>query len=178
MNPEGQRFRLFETVSALLAAISASHPTLVVFDDLHWADQPSLLMLRHVARSSESARLCIVANYRDSEVTHRHQEADGRAKRGERLADPRLDVGDRSVQRGDVRQVQVEEETMVGGHPAVQRLHQFHTGGLQPPPRGEVRQALGVVSPATKALRMARPLAPRMSLITSVSFTLASSRVF
>ena len=72
MNAEGQRFRLFETVSALLTAMSATHPTLVVFDDLHWADQPSLLMLRHIARSSGAARLCILANYRDSEVTGRH----------------------------------------------------------------------------------------------------------
>ena len=76
MNPEGQRFRLFEAVSALLAAMSASRPTLVVFDDLHWADQPSLLMLRHIARSSESARLCLVGNYRESEVTLRHPLAE------------------------------------------------------------------------------------------------------
>ncbi len=76
MNAEGQRFRLFETVSALLAAMSASHPVLVLFDDLHWADQPSLLMLRHLARSSGAARLCILVNYRDSEVTRRHPLAE------------------------------------------------------------------------------------------------------
>jgi serine/threonine protein kinase/tetratricopeptide (TPR) repeat protein len=68
MDAEGQRFRLFETVSAFLAAISRSRPTLLVFDDLHWADQPSLLMLRHLARASGPARLCIVANYRDTEM--------------------------------------------------------------------------------------------------------------
>jgi tetratricopeptide (TPR) repeat protein/predicted Ser/Thr protein kinase len=68
MNPEGQRFRLFEVVSAFLAAISNSRPVLLIFDDLHWADQSSLLMLRHLARASGPARLSIVANYRDSEA--------------------------------------------------------------------------------------------------------------
>ena len=68
MDAEGQRFRLFEAVSAFLAAISRSQPVLVVFDDLHWADQPSLLMLRHLARASGPARLCVVANYRDTET--------------------------------------------------------------------------------------------------------------
>ena len=67
MNPDGQRFRLFETVSAFLEAISQTRPVLLVFDDLQWADQSSLLMLRHLARAPGPARLCIVANYRDSE---------------------------------------------------------------------------------------------------------------
>ena len=68
MDAEGQRFRLFEAVSAFLAAISRSEPVLVVFDDLHWADQSSLLMLRHLARALGPARLCVVANYRDTET--------------------------------------------------------------------------------------------------------------
>ena len=54
-------------MSAFLAAISNSRQVLFIFDDLHWADQPSLLMLRHLARTSGPARLCVVANYRDSE---------------------------------------------------------------------------------------------------------------
>jgi DNA-binding winged helix-turn-helix (wHTH) protein/tetratricopeptide (TPR) repeat protein len=76
INPDAQRYRLFETVNAWLAAMSVSRPTVVVFDDLHWADQASLLMLRHIARSSDAARLCIVGNYRESEVTRRHPLAD------------------------------------------------------------------------------------------------------
>ncbi len=68
MDAEGQRFRLFETVSAFLAVLSRSQPVLLVFDDLHWADQSSLLMLRHLARASGPARLCVVANHRDTET--------------------------------------------------------------------------------------------------------------
>jgi tetratricopeptide (TPR) repeat protein len=72
MNPEGQRFRLLETVSALLAAVSASRPTLVVFEDLHWADQPTLLMLRHLVRSATPARLCVLGTFREAEVDSTH----------------------------------------------------------------------------------------------------------
>jgi DNA-binding CsgD family transcriptional regulator len=47
------RYRLFESVAHfLLAAARASPPGLVLcLDDLQWADRPSLLLLRHLARS-------------------------------------------------------------------------------------------------------------------------------
>lgn len=65
----------------------------------------------------------------------------------------------------------------MGGHPAVQRLDQLRTGAFS---RVEVRSAKrsGSVFPVTRAVRMTRPLVPRMSLITAASFTFASSRVF
>lgn len=42
--PEGRRYRLFEAVSQLLVSASQSAPILLVIDDLHWADQGSLLL--------------------------------------------------------------------------------------------------------------------------------------
>ncbi len=72
MNPEGQRYRLFEGVAALLAQAAALHPVLLVFDDLHWADKPTLLMLRHLVRASSAASLCFVGTYRDSELARTH----------------------------------------------------------------------------------------------------------
>jgi tRNA A-37 threonylcarbamoyl transferase component Bud32/tetratricopeptide (TPR) repeat protein len=71
MNAEGQRFRLFESVSAFLSAVSAQQPVLIVLDDLHWADEPSLLLLRHLARSPGMSRVCVVANYREGEASSR-----------------------------------------------------------------------------------------------------------
>ena len=56
MNPEGQRYRLFEAVGGLLAAAPRRARLLLVFDDLHWADKPTLLMLRHIVRASGAAR--------------------------------------------------------------------------------------------------------------------------
>jgi predicted Ser/Thr protein kinase len=76
MNPEGQRYRLFEAVAGLLAQASGVRPLLLVFDDLHWADKPTLLMLRHVMRVSNAAALCIVGTYRESELTRKHPLAE------------------------------------------------------------------------------------------------------
>jgi len=49
------------------ASSSAGAPTgpvLLVLDDVHWADQPSLLLLRHLARELREVRLLVVATYR------------------------------------------------------------------------------------------------------------------
>jgi tetratricopeptide (TPR) repeat protein len=76
MNPEGQRYRLFEAVAGLIAQASASRPMVLLFDDLHWADKPTLLMLRHVVRSSDAANLCVVGTYRESELARTHPLAE------------------------------------------------------------------------------------------------------
>ena len=72
MNAQGQRYRLFETVNALLGATSKAYPVLLLLDDLHWADKPTLSMLRHVVRGADPAALCIVGTYRESEIGEGH----------------------------------------------------------------------------------------------------------
>ena len=72
MNAAGQRYRLFESVNGLLSTISAAVPVLVFIDDLHWADKPTLSMLRHVIRGSEPAALLLIGTYRESEVGAGH----------------------------------------------------------------------------------------------------------
>src|SRR5262249_39076816 len=76
MSPETQRYRLVETVEALPAQNAAAPPLLLVLDDLHWADQPTLLLLRHVVRSSAAASLCILGTYRESELGRTHPLAE------------------------------------------------------------------------------------------------------
>jgi DNA-binding SARP family transcriptional activator len=71
-DPETERYRLFDAVTAWLAAASAEAPLLVVLDDLQWATKPTLLLLRHVVRSAEAMRLLVVGTYRDSELVHDH----------------------------------------------------------------------------------------------------------
>ncbi len=66
--PEPDRYRLFEAVVGLLSAISASTPVLLVLDDLQWADRPTLLLLRHLARAPDPARLLILGAYRSTET--------------------------------------------------------------------------------------------------------------
>lgn len=68
VDPEQARFALFVAVTRFLARASASEPLLVLIDDLHWADEPTLLLLEFVARELRDDAVCIVASYRDAEL--------------------------------------------------------------------------------------------------------------
>ena len=68
---ESARFRLFEAVTALLASVSAQRPLVLVLDDLHAADEPSLLLLQFLARELAGARLLVIGAYRDVDPTPR-----------------------------------------------------------------------------------------------------------
>ncbi|HEY2397861.1 MAG TPA: AAA family ATPase, partial [Solirubrobacteraceae bacterium] len=65
--PETERYRLFEAVVGLLTDLSRSAPVLLVLDDLQWADRPTLLLLRHLARATNPARVLILGSYRSAE---------------------------------------------------------------------------------------------------------------
>ena len=71
-DPDSDRLRLFESVGQLLAAIARDGPVVIVLDDLHWADQPSLLLLRHIARSNIVGGTLIVGTYRDTDLDRAH----------------------------------------------------------------------------------------------------------
>ncbi len=64
--PDPDRYRLFESVAAVVAA--APHPVLLVLDDVHAADADTLLLLRHLARHPETAGLMIVVAFRDTDI--------------------------------------------------------------------------------------------------------------
>jgi eukaryotic-like serine/threonine-protein kinase len=66
------RFRLFDAVATFLRAASRNQPLVLVFDDLHWADAPSLLLLQYVARELRDARVLLLGSYRDIEVGRHH----------------------------------------------------------------------------------------------------------
>ncbi len=67
VDPATGRYRLFDAVSAFFAAVAADRPTLLVLDDLQWADQGSLLLVRHLLRDG-SHPLLVVATVRDTDV--------------------------------------------------------------------------------------------------------------
>jgi predicted ATPase len=67
---------LFEAVAAMLAVAAQARPMVLMFDDVHWADKPTLLLLRHVIRSSRTASFTIVATYRESELGRTHPLAE------------------------------------------------------------------------------------------------------
>ena len=66
---EGARFRLFGAASAFLQSAAQSRPLLLVLDDLHAADEPSLLLLQFLARELGQSRLLVVAAYRNVDPT-------------------------------------------------------------------------------------------------------------
>ena len=66
--PETERYRLFEAVAGLLTEISATAPVLLVLDDLQWADRPTLLLLRHIARAPGHGRVLVLGAYRATEA--------------------------------------------------------------------------------------------------------------
>src|SRR6185369_3237309 len=51
---------------------TVGQPLVLVLDDLHWADQPSLLLLQFLAREMGSARLLVIGTYRDIELGREH----------------------------------------------------------------------------------------------------------
>jgi len=68
MDPDQARFRLFDAISRFLKKASEDSTILLVLDDLHWADQPSLLLLEFLARQIEDSRIMIIGTYRDAEA--------------------------------------------------------------------------------------------------------------
>jgi len=67
-----ERFRLFDSVTDVLSEMSAVRPVVLVLDDLHWADKPTLLLLRHLLRSATPMRLLVLATYRDTDLDRSH----------------------------------------------------------------------------------------------------------
>jgi len=71
-DPEEERYRLLQSVTAFLSNAASVQPMLVVLEDLHDADKGTLDMLTHVSRNLAGARLLIVGTYRDVEVDRSH----------------------------------------------------------------------------------------------------------
>src|SRR5918999_1613136 len=66
--PENGRHALFEAASALLDHVARRRPLIVLVEDLHWADKPTLLLLRQVVRRAEAAPMMVLGTYRDVEL--------------------------------------------------------------------------------------------------------------
>ena len=58
--PDGDRFQLFDELSSLLLAEADAGPVVVVLDDLHWADPPSLSLPAFLARRLPGAPVLVV----------------------------------------------------------------------------------------------------------------------
>jgi DNA-binding CsgD family transcriptional regulator/tetratricopeptide (TPR) repeat protein len=63
-----ERHRLHHAVAELLVNTSRGRPMLLVLEDAHWSDTPTLLLLRHLSRAAADARMLLVATFRDLEA--------------------------------------------------------------------------------------------------------------
>lgn len=102
--------QLYDAVIALLEAVSDQAPLVLLVEDVHWADEPTLDILRAFLRLLRRGRVLVVLTCRSEEVTP-----------GESLSDFLQDVGrGRSVTRLDLRRLVPTEvarqvELLVGG---------------------------------------------------------------
>ena len=67
-DPDTERHRLHTAVADLLERAGRDRPGPLLLEDAHWADAPTLGLLRHLARAGGRARVLLVATFRDTET--------------------------------------------------------------------------------------------------------------
>jgi class 3 adenylate cyclase/tetratricopeptide (TPR) repeat protein len=71
-DPETERYLMYAAVAGLLERAGQQQTVLLILDDLHWADSPTLSLLRHVVAAGSSIPVMVVGTYRDSDLTRDH----------------------------------------------------------------------------------------------------------
>src|SRR5213593_2866295 len=73
---EHARFYLFDAVATFLRSRPDHTPLVLVFDDLQWADTPSLLLLQFLVHELRDTAMLVVATYREMEARQNPHVAD------------------------------------------------------------------------------------------------------
>jgi len=66
--PEQQRRFLFNAFRSYVERASRVTPVVVVFEDLHWADEPTLLLLQHFSQIISTSPVLVICTYRDVDL--------------------------------------------------------------------------------------------------------------
>lgn len=74
---EALRPLLFDALSGFLRRLAAGRPLVLVLEDLHWAQAPTLAMLEHLLISCADVRMLVIATFRTTEP-NRSEELVGR----------------------------------------------------------------------------------------------------
>ena len=95
-----------------------------MLDDLHWADELSLLLLRHLLRADDEMRLVVLGTYRDTEPTRSPLLAEALTGLARRPDVTRLELGplgepDVAAILADANQERSEEHTSELQSPSV-----------------------------------------------------------
>ena len=71
-DPDAARFRLFDSIATFLKNAARRRPMVIVLDDLHWADRPSLQLLEFVSRELLASNILLIGIYRDVDISRAH----------------------------------------------------------------------------------------------------------
>src|SRR6266404_1438415 len=66
--PAQARRHLFNCFCDFIARIASQQPTLMILDDLHWADDSTLSLLHHLTQRLHDLPLMVIGTYRDAEL--------------------------------------------------------------------------------------------------------------
>jgi tetratricopeptide (TPR) repeat protein/RecA/RadA recombinase len=66
--PEQSRRLLLSSTTKVIERAARTDPVILVLEDLHWADEGTLSLLEHLARSISTMRVIVIGTYRDSEL--------------------------------------------------------------------------------------------------------------
>ena len=96
---DAARFQVFVAASAFVRALAAANGLVLILEDLHAADEPSLLLLQFIAADIRESRVLILATYRDEDIVPGSSRGDlltslSRAPSATRLAPTRLGEAD------------------------------------------------------------------------------------
>jgi DNA-binding CsgD family transcriptional regulator len=72
VDPVQARFRLFDAIAGFWMRAAVREPLVLILDNLHWADAPSLRLLEFLAPEITASRLLVLATYRDIALTRAH----------------------------------------------------------------------------------------------------------
>jgi hypothetical protein len=70
LESEAPRAQLFSTMLDLLR--EGERPTIVVFEDVHWADEATIDLLKYLGRRIDQTHALIILTYRNDEIGSRH----------------------------------------------------------------------------------------------------------
>jgi len=101
-DPDTERHRLHTAVADILAGAGRRQSLLLVLEDVHWADTPTLVLLRHLARAGAEARVLVLATFRDT-------AADVSSELADALADLRRSDEVVRVHLGGLSEDEIEE---------------------------------------------------------------------
>ena len=109
-DPDTERYLLWGAVRRPAREASQQEPLVLICDDLHWADKPTLLLLKHVVTEGQAARILIIGTYRESDLARGHPLT-------ETLADLHREQGvERIALKGLAEQDVVEIMERAAGH--------------------------------------------------------------